>query len=758
VLDRGQRTGARGPLAKQELIVRYLTKSGIWAIVSVVGLAIPAYSQTPAPAAGQPQTTDERRELQLRQEMLRDFIHFTRINRADVAAGIGRKLLDKNLKPTEFVDLVERSNEEARFNETIFKAMKAPELEPVAGALLKLFDTGKLERVRDPKEIARNIQMLKGVLSAKIYGRERLVAAGEYALPQLLETLQNRGDTELQSAAQGLLIDMGQQAIIPLCTALTQLDPVGQEQVADILGQIGYKTALPFLFDAMGTTKSAPVRTACQRAIDRIGMDGVAGDTSDMYRDLGEGYYTQRPELTSFPGEQHQILWAFNPGIGLNPMAIRTEVFHEAMAMRMGERSLAMRPGNNDRALSLWLASRFRSEIQSPAEYTNPAYPKDRRDAMFYAVNAGAMHNQDVLARAIDAKDTQLARRAIAAIEQTAGGTGLWSASTDRRPLIEALRYPNRRVQYEAALSLGRAQPQQTFAGAERVVPILASAIRDAGSRYAVVIAGDKELGATIRRTIEKAGYTVLPVGTTLAEVAQPISETPGIDLIVSNLTGIRADSLIGEIRATSKLAATPILSVVDANDAIDLGRKYERDPLVAIRGRGINENQMTEAVTQLVEAASGGPIKPEEARDYSTRCLAVLRDLALSANPVFAVGDSALTLIAALPESTGKTKLDIAEVLSRIDQKRAQVAITDGALAAAGEERIALLGKASDSAKKFGNQLEPRQVQRVIELATKAPDKEATAAAALVGSLNLPNSNLVPLILGQQAVKQAAK
>jgi HEAT repeat protein len=118
----------------------------------------------------------------------------------------------------------------------------------------------------------------------------------------------------------------------------------------------------------------------------------------------------------------------------------------------------------------------------------------------------------------------------------------------------------------------------------------------------------------------------------------------------------------------------------------------------------------------------------------------------------VFDVGEATLPLIGALGETNGKTRLDVAEVLSRIDQKRAQVALMDAAMNANGDERVSLLGKVADSAKRYGNLLEQRQVERALELAANAPDKEATAAAALVGSLNLSNTNLVPLILGKKS------
>lgn len=728
----------------------------VLAAASVAGLSVAAMAQNAGTATGQPTQplTGAAKEQQLRrQTMLRDFIHALFIHRTDWAAGLGQQLLNENMTGPEFVDLVEKSGELERFEEAIGRAMRTGDVETTAAALVSLYERGKLERVRNPDEIARNIELLKrGTQRATMLARERLFAAGEYAMPQLLQALLQNQDMHLKAQAQRLLVDMGQHAVIPLCTALAGLDPAQQEMVIDILGLVGYRTALPFLYDVLTGTSSAPVRQACDRAIQRIGPSGET-DPALLYQQLGEAYYAERAELTSFPGETHQLLWNFDPGVGLFPTAIRTEVYHEAMAMRVCERSLALRPQGNDDALSLWLAANFNREIQQPAGYDNPAYPKTRRDAMYFAVAAGAGPSQSVLARGLDDRNTQLARRAIAAIEQTAGGNALlWGGNSARSPLVDALRYPNRRVQYEAALAMGRAQPQQAFPAAERVVPILASAIRDAGVRYAAVVATNREIGDSVRRTLERAGYTLMPVSATLGELAQPIAEVPGVDLVVVAQSGDAANATIAETRRVPKLAATPVLALVPGPSVIDMSRRYDRDPLVSVRSEGLREDQLAAAAAELVESAVGGPITSEEARQYATRALAVLRDLAVSGNTVFDVGDAALPLIGALGETTGPMRLEIAEVLSRVDQKRAQVALMDAALNAAGEERVALLGKVADSAKRFGNLLEQRQVERVLDLATNGPDQEATAAAALVGSLNLPNTNLVPLILGKKS------
>lgn len=678
--------------------------------------------------------------------LLRDFIHYTLIDRPDIAASFAQQLMDANIPPRKFVDLLEMSGELERFENVIPRALQKPELERFAAKLLEHYTNGRRERVRDPNEIKGNIELLQGIARHRLEGRERLAAAGEYAVPQLLASLVQRENPELSITVGQLLVDMNRQSVAPLCAALPDLDPSSQAVVLDILGKSQYRTAVPYIAALQQSTASAPVREACGRALGRLG--GATGDAADEFAVLAIGYYDERADLTSFPGEDHQLVWFYRPNTGLYSTAIRTEVFHEALAMRCAEQSLRLRPENNETALVVWLASNFSREIDTPAEYDNPLYPGTRRDAMYYAVAAGARPSQAVLARAIDDSDTRLARRAIAAIEKTAGGATLWTGLGDRRPLLEALRYPNRRVQYEAALALGAAQPSAPFEGSDRVVPILASAIRDADAKFAVVVHGDNEGYRVIRGVLERQGYTVLPRGSSLAEIAQPIADAPGIDVIVTALTTDPTASLIAEARASRGLLATPILALVPPQSYVDLGRQFKSDPAVAVRPQGIGEESIGAAVADLVNTASGGPITAEEARAYSARCLAALRDLAVSQNPVLSAGDAAPALITALSASSGATRLAIADVLSRIGQRRAQVALMDAALNASGGERIALIDLTAASAKRFGNQLDPRQVDRAVELAANASTEEATSAAALVGSLNLPNTNLIPLIL----------
>lgn len=715
-------------------------------LVSVVALvvAVCVVGAFSPPTMAQDQQEPDSKEL------LADFIHYILIDQSEAAAAVGQQLLDRGLSNVEFVDLVEQTQDLGRFERALPRALKKAELEPIAAAMIGAYERGKLERVRMPEEISANIAKLTGTRIGWYLARERLITAGEYAVPQLLDALLDDSDPLMQSQVQQVLRDMGRQCVIPLVTALPSLGVTGQTLVVDVLRRVPYRTSLPALHDLRSHTPSPEIRKACERAIQQIDPTGTGGtDAGDLYRQLAEGYYDERAELTSFPGERFQLLWNYDPAIGLYMTPIDIAVFHEAMAMRNAERSLELSPEDNQ-TLALWVSSNFSREIDTPTGYENPAYPLSRRDAMYYAVAAGSGIEQHVLLRGLDEHDTPLVRRAIAAIEKTAGGEALWGEADARQPLVEALRYPNRRVQYEAALALAAAHPSHPFTGSDRVVPILASAIRNADETYAVILA-ETDRYEGLRRVLQGMGYTVLPPSETLEGLAQPIADAPGIDLIVMALNTGATEEMIAQAQSRPDLSATPILALTSTTGYIDLGRKYEKDIRVSVRQSAIGGPVLTAAIEELIRVAAGGPITPEEAREYASRSLDTLRDLAVSGHPAFNVADAALPLIGALSERTGMVRLRVAEVLSWINQPRTQGALMDAALATSSDERVSLLGLTADSAKRFGNLLEDRQIARLVEIASDGSDEDATAAAALMGSLNLPNTDLIPLILSKK-------
>ncbi|MEL6798016.1 MAG: hypothetical protein AAFO89_14495, partial [Planctomycetota bacterium] len=440
-------------------------------------------------------------------------------------------------------------------------------------------------------------------------------------------------------------------------------------------------------------------------------------------------------------------LWAYDPAIGLLPTAIDTAVFHEAMAMRMAGRAMEL-GANQTRAYGLWVAANFSREIDEPLGYDNPAYPPSRREAMYYATFTGPTTGEDVLARALDDTDTPLARRAINAIAQTAGPERLWSSQGRVSPLVAALGYPSRRVQYDAALALAASQPEQSFAGAERVIPTLASALRFAGERYAVVLAESNERYTTLRATLEGRGYTVLPYGETVDDIRETLITVAGIDLIVMQAGANATSNAYSAIRQESRLLATPVLALAATPELPRLRRAFDRDVSIEVRPLGATADGINATIDGLVDRASGGEIGEEEAIEYAERAVAALRDLAVGRNRVLNVADASNGLVSAMNETSGEIRLRVAEVLAMIDRADAQRTIAAAAFDAAGSERIALLDALAVSARNHGQLMSDELLTQLVEIAETGADDEATSAAAVVGALGASREDVVRLIL----------
>jgi hypothetical protein len=739
--------------------VNVLVRQGALSAAVLLSLAGLAAAQAPSQggtAAGAPPASGVTAPRPTPQQLVEDFIHYTRIARFDLAGASLEEALAANPSNADVVAMVE-AGDVGRFEETIQRAIRVASLEATAGRFYRAYEAGRLERARSPEQIAQAIKDLTSNARGRMLGRERLLRAGEYAMPQLLEGLL---DPARRAEVRRVIIDMGRQAVMPLVAALAKLPPAQQETVADVLAQIEWPQSTPFIADLAASTKVDAVRQAANRALERRGAAGT--QPAAAYRALAEDYYAEKPEITSFPNESHQLLWSFEPGIGLVMTAIRTPVFHEAVAMQLAERAMMLESADggtvSPETIALWVSSNFSREIDTPAGYVNPAYPvagaaapgtATRRSAEYFGVASGPGVSQLVLSRGLDTKDTPLVRKSLAAVERTAGTSALSVVGNTRLPLAEALNFPNRRVQVEAALAIAAASPTVTFPGAERVVPTLAGAVSGLSEQTAAIVASEAEQYQTVRRMLESAGFKVLPQGRTMADLATPIAEAASVDLVVGvGVDQAQGVQLVEEVRSNVRTLATPVFLLARPDSAIELSRRFNSGSTVAVRQSAVGEAAILAAISDLSLAASGGPVSGAEAAEYASRSLTALRDLAVSGNTVLNVGDASAALVTALSTAQGGNKIRIAEILSRVGQDRAQRALAEEVLNGSGSDRVLLMSLLADSGKRFGNMLEERQVKRLVELASAPDDAEATAAAALIGALGVSNSEVISLIL----------
>ena len=195
--------------------------------------------------------------------------------------------------------------------------------------------------------------------------------------------------------------------------------------------------------------------------------------------------------------------------------------------------------------IALWLASNIRRTIDLPAGATDPTRLPDEPPPHYYNVAEGAKYLNLVLSRSLkdnSAQSSAVALAAVKSLQNIVGQSNLFSGAHGM-PLVEAMRYPDRQVRFEAAFALAAALPQQHFQGDARVVPLLAEAVSQSGTPGVLIVApqGDRAKWAA-----DLKGYALAGGDDPSTALADAIT-VPAIDVILmsEDLGGPTIDRVI---------------------------------------------------------------------------------------------------------------------------------------------------------------------------------------------------------------------
>jgi hypothetical protein len=311
---------------------------------------------------------------------------------------------------------------------------------------------------------------------------------------------------------------------------------------------------------------------------------------------------------------------------------------------------------------------------------------------------------------------------------------------------MKAMFYPDRRVQYEAALVLASTLPKESFTGSYRVVPLLASAVRTQGDLFAIVIGDNADERRAMATFLNKNGWIVVGQGVTADEAVQAAGVVPGFDLaVVLSMNAEKGVAMAASIAELPDTTVTPTFVLTSGGDAEVLANAIGSNDMVETANAAISDEAKLGEIEDLLAKASGGLLGYEEQVAFSNRALEVLRSIAL-ADTVLEVDDATGTLIDAL---TNETDLDsqtmISQTLAMIDDVLAQRALINVALADGNDvQRVMFLDEASASVRRWGNHAQDWHIEMVVDLAENANGNLADAAARLNGALDHPNTSVM--------------
>ena len=683
--------------------------------------------------------------------LLNDFIHYALVAKPDLAAAYAQALLDSGISSADLALMIDdgRDNLKARFDDAVRWGQAVPELEAIVAEVALRVEQGRLDLARNPDRILEAIDMLIGTQRQKMIAQRRLEEAGEYAVPALLRAITEGRDERLKLASGVMLKTIGRQAVTPLCIALPHIDEVSQRVICDILGEIGFPHAGPVLREiALDDGAAGPVRNAASRAFSRVG--GMDVDLSTLYGNLARRYFNDVSALIAFPYESTNSVWSYDAFIGLVATPTPTEIYGEVMAMTHASHAVSLDEANQS-ALALFIAANLRRENDLPDDAADPIFGTLPYSPDFYATVYGTRAGMDVLSLALDRTDTPLVRDAIAALAKTTGGSNLFSQGAGRTPLVAALTYPDRRVQYEAALALGRTLPDRRFDGDANVVPLLSSAVSNSGASWAVVIADDEEDRRTRAKELELNDFVLAGAEANVASLQTAIANSVGIDLVIIQKPNPEsARQTLADLRLSPRAMAAPVMLLVPSADMEALKREFFNDPRVMVTNRGAQGAAFSAALDELMNRAVGGMMSDTDAEIYAIESLETLHDIAIHGSATFPIAVAEPALREALNTRTGGLRLLVADILALISSDRAQQALFDAAIAATDEgEKIDLLDRVTASVRQFGNRAEAHQIDAIQDLVMTTTDDLAEAAARVHGALNLPNMEAVKLLPG---------
>ncbi|MHC4715642.1 MAG: HEAT repeat domain-containing protein [Planctomycetota bacterium] len=683
-------------------------------------------------------------------ELWSNFLHYILVARPDVAESHGKAILASNPDPRGLYHLSIRSR---KSEATLATGRGMPRLKDTIDQIVGLISEGAVGVRKDPAEIARWIQMLAGTPRQFLMGRERLVQSGEYAVPQLIATLED-SDTkaDLRQKIARILPALGKSAVRPLSESLQSDDPYVREVVARTLGQIGYAHAGPYLKE-LAERKGVLDRTrqVSEGALAAsAGRAAVGKSVSELFYHAALKYYDRADSVMPDSRYDTANVWHWRKGEGLTYKAVPRVLFNEIYAMRCARKALAY-DASFAPAVPLWVAASLRYEA-------NGGKPTpDEPGAAYYARATGSKYLQAVLARALKDDDLPVAIGAIRALRETCTSQNMVKALDEQggaQPLVSAMSSPARLVRYMAAETLALARPKRRFTGWPLVTTVLIEAVRQSGTPTAVLADPNVDRRNKVKDLLRGLGRNVIDADG-LGEVLQTARDAGGADLAVisSEVTAPGPRGAVSMLRTEVVFSQLGVVLLSRPADMVAARAVEKTDKLtVVLSEEDADADGLKKALDELRRKGAGRTaLTPDQSAEWAIRAADALKLLAETRTTVFDLTRATQSLITALNDKRDPVRIAAAAALGQFraaQAQRALAALADDA--GAGEPvRLAAYSALSESLRLFGNQLTEEQIKAVIDVVTAEGSLPIRSGAAqALGAMNLPAEKIKDLIL----------
>ncbi len=287
-------------------------------------------------------------------------------------------------------------------------------------------------------------------------------------------------------------------------------------------------------------------------------------------------------------------------------------------------------------------------------------------------------------------------------------------------------------------------------------MPVLAEALAlHGGARSALVVDPNEASANRVVGILRAQGYDVLSDGALLPGLEKVREQLPGVDLIfiASDISSPSLADGLATLRGEFRFAGTPVVIIAKPGNRTAVAELVRADYRLASVGVDPDPAEVDQAVSAVSHAVGAKAITPEMASALALEAAEVLRDLALTDNPVFKVADAEPALLNALASPDLGLRVTVAEVLGYLGSVKAQEAVAQIALDPNETEdmRVRMFTALAEAAKRRGNLLPEAVIRQIVSLAESDPNMTIReAASATLGALNVPGEPASVIIRNQ--------
>lgn len=736
------------------------------AVATILALALPlvAIAQSPESAPATPPAPEAKKAAEAPkvevpadasvQELFVDFLHYARLGRFTTADAYAVALL--NHPKLDPVAVHTAAMNDKKSVETLVIIIRNSSIGENAAKVLDIVHQGEKLKNTDREQIRANITGLGGDPQQEFYATRHLRDSGEYAVPAMIDTLLDPAQKDLWPRVIIAMGKLGREAVNPLVMALHMNNNDVRLHVIRSLGEIGYPQAIPYLtrltLDEKMTNESKEAAVSAIGRIAALSGRSVSGSGAEQFYWLADRYFNEDDGVRADPRLDDANIWYWDTeSQRLQAKVAATKIFGPVMAMRSTEEALRLEGGHTP-SVALWLAANIRRESRlglnvesgDPAEKgeDDPTRPEVFPRALYFTQAAGPRHAHLVLQRALLSNDAAVALGAIEALRMTAGESSLVGGEDPRQAMVQALRFPDLLVRLRAALALGSALPATSFADAQNVVPVLASAIGLTGDEYAVVVDADAQNLNRVMDAVRKSGRKTIGESNFYRAMERARAESPAIHtfIVATDVSEPDVNNVMGQLRSEFAYAKTPVVLLVKPGTDLTAETIVKADPNADMVDSGVDGAAIEDALERVRSRTAQAALDAEVSKELARLAVATLRQIATNGRTPYDLNAAEPALISALSSPDGVLQESAAGVLAFLKSAKAQQSIAELALDGGQPEglRVGVFGSLAESGKVQGNQLTEDQFASLMKISLEEANLVIrTAATQALGALN---------------------